>query len=134
MRNCVILIFSILSLVQFSCNKQVSDAVQNNTSEKVVIVESEKENHIDGAAGSDEQSPERHYELGTKAHNLGNFKEAIKHFNKCIALDKKHSDAMGFRGISKMKSGDLKGACKNWENAQKLGYTTSEDLIRDFCK
>jgi len=140
MRIRITLLLIIAAMIQISCTEKVSGISQNNTEYK----ESKDISKEDGvkeapvktivSADNEEESPEMFYQLGSEAHNHGRYEEAIHYFTKCLKFDNKYPEAMGFRGISKLKSGDLKGACADWDKAKKAGYSASDDLIRDYCK
>ena len=65
--------------------------------------------------------------------NAGIF-EAIEIFNKAIKIRPSSGDAYFNRGISKINSGDVSGACADWQQAKKSGNNYASSFINKHCR
>jgi hypothetical protein len=58
---------------------------------------------------------------------------AFNYFNKAIQLDTNFSYGYFQRGNSKLKFADTTGACKDWNEAAKLGYIDTTGMLHKYC-
>jgi tetratricopeptide (TPR) repeat protein len=79
------------------------------------------------------KAPQTHYDLGYTYFLMGNSEKAIASFDKAIALDKNFAEAYLNRGSIKLQSGDLDGACEDWQMAANLGMALVEAIIAENC-
>lgn len=61
------------------------------------------------------------------------YSEALLDLDKVIDLDPTLTGAMTFRGLTKEKAGDLKGACEDFEQAKKLGDADAVKYLIMYC-
>ena len=72
--------------------------------------------------------------LGQAYSQLNKPDSAFKYFDKAISLDKNFVDAYFQRGKAKQKINDQDGACKDWNEALRLGYNDTTGTINKYCK
>jgi tetratricopeptide (TPR) repeat protein len=78
-------------------------------------------------------APQTHYDLGYTYFLMSNSEKAIAGFDKAIQLDKNFAEAYLNRGSIKLQSGDLDGACEDWQMAANLGMALVESIIEENC-
>ena len=79
-------------------------------------------------------SPFTYNNLARAYSELNQFDTAFKYFNKAIELNNTFAEAYFERGRAKQKNNDPEGACKDWSEAKKLGYTDSTNMTDKYCK
>lgn len=70
---------------------------------------------------------------GAAKEQLGDHKGAITDFDKSIEINPKYGLAYFYRGISKFGIEDKEGSCADWNKAGKLGCSTANQYIKDYC-
>lgn len=69
------------------------------------------------------------------AHDaLKNFTEAIEDFTMALEIDPGLVKAYHQRGLSRYGSGDITGACSDWNRAADMGHEESYALIEEKCR
>ena len=68
-----------------------------------------------------------HPDYATSLNNLADCYSSLGDYNKAIELDPNIAYAYSYRGNSKFKIGDQKGACLDWQKAKELGCTPDYD-------
>uniref|UniRef100_UPI00404905C4 tetratricopeptide repeat protein n=1 Tax=Fulvivirga sp. TaxID=1931237 RepID=UPI00404905C4 len=79
------------------------------------------------------KAPQTHYDLGYTYFLMGNNEKAIAAFDQAIAFDRNFAEAYLNRGSIKLQSGDLDGACADWQLAANLGMAMVEAIIAENC-
>lgn len=74
-----------------------------------------------------------YYYRGFFNYSLDKLDKASQDVRKLIELDANNSNAYLLRGMLKIKLNDKKGACSDFENADKLGNEEAHTKIREFC-
>jgi len=59
---------------------------------------------------------------------------AVKTFDTALALTNNFYFGYFYRGMAKKQLKDMKGACDDWQQAVKLGFTMAQDTINKYCK
>ncbi|HBX52504.1 MAG: hypothetical protein A2275_03275 [Bacteroidetes bacterium RIFOXYA12_FULL_35_11] len=81
---------------------------------------------------------EKHFDacinLGGVKNEMKDYKTAIEIFNKAIKIRPSSGDAYFNRGISKINSGDVSGACADWQQAKKSGNNYASSFINKHCR
>lgn len=132
----------IMATVFFSCNKEVAETVSkeqakeekaesDKTAKKNDLLEKDVEYKYEKAQFKG--GYKIYYSSGQRKHNAGDFEGAIADFTKAIEEKPDYGEAYGFRGLSRLKSGDKAGACADWKKAEDLGYPQATQLIQDYC-
>jgi len=86
------------------------------------------------AVEANERSAQAWYLLGLSEHKLGNTKEATKHYNAAIGLDKELADAYLNRGVLKALANKKKAACADFNMAKNLGAKEAAKALDKYCK
>ena len=71
---------------------------------------------------------------GNSKMRLDLLEESIEDFNKAIQIDPEFGLLYQNRGIPKPLSGDMDGACNDWNKAVELGVELLEQLVSIDCK
>lgn len=72
---------------------------------------------------------------GTAYLKLGRHELAIADLNTVIALDPKNEEAYNNRGWARKASGDIGGACKDWNTSKRLGNAEAKIILKNNrCK
>ena len=61
-------------------------------------------------------------------------KIALKEFDTTLALTSNFTYGYFYRGMAKKQLNDMKGACADWKESVKLGFTMAQDTIARYCK
>ena len=80
------------------------------------------------------QTAEEYNDMGTSKGEKGDYKGALKDFNKAIELDPKLSDAYFNRGLAKIQLGQKDSGCLDLSKAGEMGYSQAYDTIKKFCQ
>ena len=59
---------------------------------------------------------------------------AIKEFDTTLNLANNFYFGHFYRGMAKLQKKDLKGACEDWQESVKLGFSMAQDTIKKYCK
>jgi tetratricopeptide (TPR) repeat protein len=70
---------------------------------------------------------------GSAKSELEDYRGAITDFTKAIEIDSKNVTAYYYRGIAKIKLGQLDSGCLDLSKAGELGHDTAYRAIRDLC-
>lgn len=73
------------------------------------------------------------YEQGTKAIADRDYVTALDLFNDLYPRDPKNVNVIFNRGLAKYRLGKVKGACKDWKRAEKLGDQESGQIWLLYC-
>lgn len=72
---------------------------------------------------------------GSAYGKLGKHDLAIADFDKVIALDPKNQEAFNNRGWSRKATGDMPGACKDWNTSKRMGNAEAKIILtNNRCK
>jgi len=71
-----------------------------------------------------------YFSRGTAYGELGNYREAIKDFDKTIEINPKHADAYYNQGIAYHHLGNKEQALSDYKTAARLGLKTAQDYLR----
>ena len=66
-------------------------------------------------------------------YKSSNYKKAIVDLNKAIKIQPKYANSYLLRGMCKAKLENLKGACRDWKKADKLGSRKAKNFINTYC-
>ena len=89
---------------------------------------------INSAINLSNADPDIFFNCAKVLAQMQQYKAAIDYFDKAIDLDKNFAGAYFQRGNTKQKINDLDGACKDWNQALRLGYTDTMGVINKYCK
>ena len=70
--------------------------------------------------------------VGTVNFKLSNFKNAISYYDKILAIDDKHFDALNNKGLAFNKLGDFKQAIKIFQKLLKLNYNKNYIVLNNL--
>ena len=74
-----------------------------------------------------------YYNRGVCKYNVKDNYSAISDFTESINIKPDNASAYDWRGSIKYELGDLKGACIDWNKANKFGSKFSEEKILKYC-
>ena len=120
----------------FGCGNSINNKQQRLIQEKTSELEKSEEDERSEREGENQNNDKDyllHFEEGQQAHNRGDYSEAINLFTKCVDSKPEFADGWGWRGLSKLKSGNSQGACGDWNKAVQLGASNYQNLINDNC-
>lgn len=75
-----------------------------------------------------------YYNKGIIYLELGKPEIAIKELDSTLALTNNLYFAWFYRGIAKKQMNDMKGACEDWQESVRLGFTLAQDTINRYCR
>lgn len=75
-----------------------------------------------------------YYNKGIIYLELGKPDIAIKELDTTLMLTDNFYFGYFYRGMAKKQLKDMKGACEDWQESVRLGFTMAEDTIRKYCK
>jgi len=75
-----------------------------------------------------------YYNKGIIYLETGRPKIAISELDTTLALTNNFYLGYFYRGMAKKANNDMKGACEDWDQSVKLGFTMAQDTIRKYCK
>ncbi len=64
---------------------------------------------------------------------LGDYQEAIKDLAMSLDINPKQALVYYDRAQLRLKTGDLDGACYDWQNALQLGHRKAADMLHKYC-
>lgn len=73
-------------------------------------------------------------DLGVEEAKTGNFKEALKFFERAHNEDFKNYEIIRNIGNCKMEFGDKSGACEKWKKAADNGDKKALEMVEKYCK
>lgn len=97
-----------------------------------LINDAEKDYKISIEMG--ENTPEVHFNYAIILHQIGDFKESLKHNNKAIELNPDYANAYNFRAITHLMLFDLDAACLDSDKAFSLGLNKVVNIPIEICK
>ncbi|MGV3637957.1 MAG: tetratricopeptide repeat protein [Flavobacteriales bacterium] len=72
---------------------------------------------------------------GSAYAKLGRYDQAVSDFDRVIALDPKNEEAYNNRGWARKSTGDMVGACKDWNTSKKMGNAEAKIILtNNRCK
>ena len=74
------------------------------------------------------------YNKGMIYYEMGLPDSAIKQFDTTLYLANDFYFGYFYRGMAKKQKNDMAGACNDWQESVKLGFTMAEDTIKRYCK
>jgi tetratricopeptide (TPR) repeat protein len=74
-----------------------------------------------------------YYNKGMIYMELGKPKVAIATFDTTLALADNFYFGYFYRGMAKKKVNDMEGACHDWEQSVRLGFSMAQDTINRYC-
>jgi protein O-mannosyl-transferase len=74
-----------------------------------------------------------YYNKGMVMLELGKPQMAITTFDTTLSLANNFYFGWFYRGMAKKATNDLKGACADWQESVKLGFTMAQDTINKYC-
>ena len=74
------------------------------------------------------------YNKGMIYYETGQPEAAIKQFDTTLFLANNFYFGYFYRGMAKKEIHDMSGACKDWEESVKLGFSQAEDTLKFYCK
>ncbi|MDP5140632.1 MAG: tetratricopeptide repeat protein, partial [Spirosomaceae bacterium] len=74
-----------------------------------------------------------HFKRGMVRSAMGLQYEAIADFSNTIKIDGSYAEAYYMRGLIKQTIGDVNGGCYDLSRAGELGYSSSYNIIREYC-
>ncbi|MFT7274110.1 MAG: tetratricopeptide (TPR) repeat protein, partial [Spirosomataceae bacterium] len=74
-----------------------------------------------------------HFRRGMVRSTMGLQYEAIADFSNTIKIDGSYAEAYYMRGLIKHTIGDVNGGCYDLSRAGELGYSSSYNIIREYC-
>ena len=77
--------------------------------------------------------PFAHYNLAYIDCKLGNYKDALEHFNKAIALQPDFAEAYYNRGLTRIYLDDITGGALDLSKAGELGIEDAYNVIKRYC-
>ena len=89
---------------------------------------------LNTAFEKDANFSEAYLTLGLIKLWLDDYDGAQKEFTIAIKLDPKNGRSYYNRGIAKERTGDIGGACFDFEKSEKLGYPKASSMISEFCE
>jgi tetratricopeptide (TPR) repeat protein len=75
-----------------------------------------------------------YYNKGIIYLELGKPDFAVKQMDTTLMLTDNFYFGYFYRGMAKKQLKDMKGACEDWQESVRLGFTMAEDTIRKYCK
>lgn len=75
-----------------------------------------------------------YYNKGIIYLEMGQPKIAIKELDTTLALTNNFYFGYFYRGMAKKQMHDMKGACADWQESVRLGFTMAQDTINRYCK
>ncbi len=75
-----------------------------------------------------------YYNKGVIYLEMNKPKIAIKEFDTTLSLTNNFTFGYFYRGMAKKQLNDMKGACTDWNESVKLGFTMAQDTIAKYCK
>jgi len=75
-----------------------------------------------------------YYNKGVIYLEMNKPKIAVKEFDTTLALTNNFTFGYFYRGMAKKQLNDMKGACADWNESVKLGFTLAQDTITKYCK
>lgn len=113
-------------------NEDQQRLIQKKNAEKESLNKDERDSR-ESSEPNNEKDYLLHFDDARLAHNRGDYSEAINLFTKCIKLKPEFADGWGWRGLSKLKSGNTQGACEDWNKAIQLGASNFQGPLNDNC-
>ena len=138
--------FFLILAIFSACNRELTSNADPVNAEQEKPEAFEKESSLPGGDDYDQAKLDQlkemdnknnfkeYFEKGLAAHNAGEFKSAVKFFTMSIESYSEYADAWGFRGMSKFKADDARGACSDWKHAMELGYSPASQLYEQNCR
>jgi protein O-mannosyl-transferase len=77
---------------------------------------------------------EAYYDRANVSMLLKRYEEAISFYTKAIAFRDQYAEAYYYRGIAEFYSGRKDSACRDLNQAVRLGYQPAEDALAKMCK
>ena len=74
------------------------------------------------------------YNKGMIYFETGRPDSAIKQFDTTLILANNFYFGYFYRGMAKKQKNDIAGACGDWQESVKLGFTMAQDTINRYCK
>ncbi len=75
-----------------------------------------------------------YYYRGINKHKLEMNDEAIADINKAIELNPDYAEAFYYRGILRQEMQELELACRDWQQAEFLGYKVASLMLEEYCE
>jgi len=75
-----------------------------------------------------------YYNKGIIYLETGKPKIAILELDSTLALTNNFYFGYFYRGMAKKQIHDMKGACDDWQESVRLGFTMAQDTIKKYCK
>lgn len=82
----------------------------------------------------DDSNEMLYFQLANTYFSSGDFKTAIKFYNKAILFNPKVAPFFLQRAQAKQKMNDKSGSCSDFSQAEKLGSLQASLLKKQFCK
>lgn len=75
-----------------------------------------------------------YYNKGIIFYEQGLSDSAINQLDITLSLANNFYFGYFYRGMAKLQKKDMKGACSDWQESLKLGFTMAQDTISKYCK
>lgn len=75
-----------------------------------------------------------YYNKGMIFYEKGLSDSAIRQFDITLSLTNNFYFGYFYRGMAKLQKKDMNGACYDWQESVKLGFTMAQDTIKKYCK
>ena len=75
-----------------------------------------------------------YYNKGIIHLEIGKPDIAVRELDTALVLTDNFYFGYFYRGMAKKQLKDMKGACEDWQESVRLGFTMAEDTIRKYCR
>jgi protein O-mannosyl-transferase len=77
--------------------------------------------------------PDAWKSCGRERFFLKDYSGAIKDFDRCILISKNDGEIYYNRAVARYNTGNKAGACDDWNNSLRCGYSQSSEMLKRFC-